>query len=99
MLTGDIHINHHLIGTWKAVNINPNRQVEGEDQEYRVEVEYTNKGGYHMVAEFYVTHPYHAHAGALGLAGKILTEAPNHLRPATMTEREAALQAMAVRLR
>jgi hypothetical protein len=86
MLHGDININGHLIGTWKAVNINPDPQVEGEDQTYRVLVEYTNKAGYHLVADFEVTHPYHAHGGALTLAGKILTEAPNHIRRPLMSE-------------
>lgn len=87
MLTGEIKINHHLMCTYKVVNLNPKHQVEGEPQPYRADVIYTNGAGYHMVANFEVEHPYHVHGGALTLVAKVLAEAPHHLhRPLTHDE-------------
>lgn len=98
MLTGDIQINHHTIGHWKAKNVGGN-QVQDQDQTYKVEVEYTNKEGYHLIAEFYVVHPYDRHAGALTLAAKILAEAPDHLRRPLLSEEGYTLDHMSRMLR
>ena len=85
MLTGDIKINGHTIGAWKAHNIGGS-QAEGELQSYKVNVEYTNKDGYHQVAEFYLHHPYSRDTGALTLAARILSEAPAFLHRPLLSE-------------
>lgn len=85
MLTGDIQINGHTIGAWEAHNI-AGGQAQGEDQTYRVLVEYTNKMGYHLVADFEVVHPYDYYFGAVMLAAKILELAPLHLRRPLLSE-------------
>lgn len=76
-LHGDIRVNEHKIATWKASR-GEKLLDKRSTHTYAVAVFYTNESGTPMIAEFTLDHNYQD--GALILAGKILTEAPNYLR-------------------
>lgn len=82
MLSGDIQINKHLIGSWRA------RWLYTYSDGwacYDVNAAYTDETGYHRVADFQVEHK--RDDGALVLAAKVLAELPNHLRAPLLSER------------
>lgn len=91
MLHGDIKVNDHVIGSWRAVNETVHNGPDAVNT-YRVTVAYTNIRNFHQVAKFYVMHRYGD--GALILASKILAEAPNHLRAPTLDDDGYAVKAL-----
>lgn len=91
MLHGDIKVNHHVIGSWRAVNETVQTSPDAVNT-YRVSVAYTNVRGFHQVAEFRIEHRYGD--GALVLASKVLAEAPNHLRAPKLDDDGYAVKAL-----
>jgi hypothetical protein len=93
MLHGEIKINSHEIGKWSAVNLNKYPR-QGDPCTYLVNVEYTPAHGNKLVAQWEIINVYNKNGGSLSLVAKIMEEAPEHLRPQTLSEREAALELM-----
>jgi hypothetical protein len=73
-LHGDIKVNDHLIGSWRARNMG---ETSDGWTKYGVTVAYTDNAGYHQVADFVLEHI--RGDGALVLAAKVLLEARDHL--------------------
>jgi hypothetical protein len=76
VLHGEVKINHHVIGTWRAVRQTP---IINEYNKYDVTVEYTDIHGYNHKADFVHTHRFTD--GALVLTGNLMLECVKHLRP------------------
>ena len=76
MLHGEVKVNHHVIGTWRAV-----RQTmdQNEYNTYNVTVQYTDMAGYKYKAAFEHTHKFTD--GALVLTGNIMLECVKHMKP------------------
>lgn len=92
MLHGDIKVNHHVIGSWRAVNETAVMSPEAVNT-YRVTVAYTNIRGFHQVAEFTLDHRFGD--GALVLSSKVLAEAGEHLRAPALDGEGYAVTALA----
>jgi hypothetical protein len=89
-LHGDIKVNDHLIGSWRARNMGG---TSDGWTKYSVTVAHTDNAGYHKVADFVLDHK--AGEGALVLASKVLAEAGKYLRAPGLDINGYAIETMA----
>ena len=76
MIGGTVHVNEHVIATWRAWRTDARKTDDVNT--YCCAVTYEGQDGYHYTAEFVIEHNYGD--GGLALAGAVLNEAPKHLR-------------------
>lgn len=66
MLHGEIKVNHHVIGEWKAVRTG--RETRTGFNEYDCTFKYTDTRGYRFEAQFLLEHRYGDGAACLAVA-------------------------------
>lgn len=72
MIGGTVHINEHVIVTWRAWRVDHTEKVADAVNLYNCKVLYEHTDGHHYIGEFSIEHRYGD--GALALAGAVLSE-------------------------